>query len=101
MIKIDLSTLIARQLSNSSRAADNFSSHGHKNTVDIDDSISWDEESLRNTRIRFNSIGGRLEPNMTGVIKASQFKGTYEVDSFNIPHYQVKKLPSIQQHEMS
>jgi hypothetical protein len=42
--------------------------------MDIDDTLQFDDDattSLRNTRIRFNNIGGRDLADMSGVITAS------------------------------
>jgi hypothetical protein len=42
--------------------------------VDIEETLQFDDDataSLRNTRIRFNNIGGRDLTDMSGVIKAS------------------------------
>jgi hypothetical protein len=80
MIKIDLSTLIARQLS-SSRMRDALEDRQH---IDIEEGMQLEEEDnqLRNTaRIRLNKIRGRESADMSGVIRAQAFKSTYEVDS--------------------
>jgi hypothetical protein len=77
MIKIDLSTLIARQLS-SSRMRDALEDRQH---IDIEEGMQLDEEDRNTARIRLNYIRGRESADMSGVIRAQAFKSTYEVDS--------------------
>ena len=65
MIKIDLSTLIARQLSSSRM-------HNQDSVPDIEEGLPDDDtnRSFKNTRIRFNQIRGREFTDMSGVIQA-------------------------------